>query len=277
MSLSKKSTIIVENLRKKQMMESISAGKRLDERSLDETRPIEIELDVIKKASGSAWVKLGKTEVVAGIKVETGEPFEGLENSGALIITAEVLPIASPHIEPGPPDEETIELARVVDRGVRESEMLELSKLVLVPGKIVYTIFVDCSIINVDGNLLDATSYAVVTALASCKLPVFEIKDDNVVDTGRTQEPPITTIPVSVTTVKIGDYLLLDPNTEEEACMDARLTITTNSKGSIVAMQKGLKGYFTVDEVKSIADNAISKGEEIRAKLKELIHHGKEE
>jgi exosome complex component RRP42 len=275
MSISKKSPIIVENLRKKQMRESVSAGKRLDERGLDETRPIEIEVNVIKKASGSAWVKLGKTEVVAGVKVETGEPFEGLENSGALIITAEVLPIASPHIEPGPPDEETIELARVVDRGVRESEMLDLSKLVLVPGKIVYTIFVDCSIINVDGNLFDATSYAVVAALSSCKLPVFEIKDDKVVDTGRTQEPPITTTPISVTTVKIGDNLLLDPNIEEEACMDARLTITTNSKGSIVAMQKGLKGYFTIDEVKNIAGKARTAGEDIRAKLQELIKLGK--
>jgi exosome complex component RRP42 len=275
MSISKKSPIIVENLRKKQMRESVSGGKRLDERGLDETRPIEIEVNVIKKASGSAWVKLGKTEVVAGVKVETGEPFEGLENSGALIITAEVLPIASPHIEPGPPDEETIELARVVDRGVRESEMLDLSKLVLVPGKIVYTIFVDCSIINVDGNLFDATSYAVVAALSSCKLPVFEVKDDKVVDTGRTQEPPITTTPISVTTVKIGDYLLLDPNSEEEACMDARLTITTNSKGSIVAMQKGLKGYFTVDEVKNIAGKARTTGEDIRAKLQELIKIGK--
>jgi len=275
MSLSKKSTIIVENLRKKQMRESISAGKRLDERSLDEIRPLQIEIDVIKKASGSAWVKLGKTQVIAGVKVETGEPFEGLENSGAMIITAEVLPIASPHIEPGPPDEETIELARVVDRGVRESEMLDLSKLVLVPGKIVYTIFVDCSIINVDGNLFDATSYAVVSALASCKLPIFEIKDDKVVETGKTQEPPITTIPVSITTVRIGDYLLLDPNTEEEACMDARLTITTNSKGSIVAMQKGLKGYFTVDEVKGIVDKARIKGEEIRVKLEGLIKLGK--
>jgi exosome complex component RRP42 len=275
MSISKKSPIIVENLRKKQMRESVSGGKRLDERGLDETRPIEIEVNVIKKASGSAWVKLGKTEVVAGVKVETGEPFEGLENSGALIITAEVLPIASPHIEPGPPDEETIELARVVDRGVRESEMLDLSKLVLVPGKIVYTIFVDCSIINVDGNLFDATSYAVVAALSSCKLPVFEVKDDKVVDTGRTQEPPITTTPISVTTVKIGDYLLLDPNIEEEACMDARLTITTNSKGSIVAMQKGLKGYFTVDEVKNIAGKARTTGEDIRAKLQELIKIGK--
>ncbi len=275
MSLSKKSTIIVENLRKKQMRESISAGKRFDERSLDEIRPLQIEIDVIKKASGSAWVKLGKTQVIAGVKVETGEPFEGLENSGAMIITAEVLPIASPHIEPGPPDEETIELARVVDRGVRESEMLDLSKLVLVPGKIVYTIFVDCSIINVDGNLFDATSYAVVSALASCKLPIFEIKDDKVVETGKTQEPPITTIPVSITTVRIGDYLLLDPNTEEEACMDARLTITTNSRGSIVAMQKGLKGYFTVDEVKGIADKARIKGEEIRVKLEGLIKLGK--
>src|SRR5215510_12448743 len=160
------------------MRELARIGKRLDGRSLDEYRPLKIETNVIQKANGSAWVKLGNTEVVAGVKVETGEPFEGLENSGALIITAEVLPIASPHVEPGPPDEETIEHARVVDRGVRESEMLDLSKLVLVPGKIVYTIFVDCSVINVDGNLLDATSYAVVSALASCKMPVFEIKDD---------------------------------------------------------------------------------------------------
>lgn len=274
MSISRKSTIIVENLRKRQMRESISSGKRLDGRSLDEIRPLEVELDVIKKANGSAWVKLGKTEVVAGIKVETGEPFEGLENSGAMIITAEVLPIASPHIEPGPPDEETIELARVVDRGVRESEMLDLSKLVLIPGKVVYTIFVDCSIINVDGNLFDATSYAVVAALASCKLPVFVIKDDKVIDTGKTQDPPITTIPVSVTTVKIGENLLLDPDTEEEACMDARLTINTNSNGSIVAMQKGLKGYFSVDEVKSIAERARIKGAEIREKLKGMIDLG---
>jgi len=162
----------------------------------------------------------------------------------------------------------------VVDRGVRESEMLDLSKLVLVPGKIVYTIFVDCSVINVDGNLLDATSYAVVSALASCKLPVFEIKDDKVVETGKMQEPPITTLPISVTTVKIGDYLISDPSTEEEACMDARLTISTNSKGSIVAMQKGLKGYFSIEDVKNIAEKATVKGEEIRAKIKGLINIG---
>ena len=116
MSLSKKSPIVIEQLRKRQMLDLITNGKRLDGRSLEDIRDLEIEIDIIKKADGSAKVRLGNSEVIAGVKVETGAPFEGLENKGALIVTAEVLPIASPYIEPGPPDEETIELARVDDR-----------------------------------------------------------------------------------------------------------------------------------------------------------------
>ena len=274
MSSSKRSTIIVEHLRKQQMWDAISKGKRLDGRNLDGTRPIEIEQDIIKKANGSAKVKLGNSEVVAGVKVETGEPFEGLENKGALILSAEVLPTASPYSEPGPPDEETIELARVVDRGIRESHMIDLDKLVLVPGKIVYTIFVDCSVINTDGNLFDATSYAVVSALVSSKLPVFEIQDGKVVDTGNKQDPPITTIPISITAVRIGDVVILDPTAEEEACMDARITITTNSNGHYTALQKGSTGAFTIEQIKKAADIARIKGEEIRNKLKELPKTG---
>ncbi|MFL6368863.1 MAG: exosome complex protein Rrp42 [Nitrososphaeraceae archaeon] len=274
MSSSKRSAIIVEHLRKQQMWDSISKGKRLDGRNLDEIRPIEIEFDIIKKANGSAKVKLGNTEVVAGVKVETGEPFEGLENKGALILSAEVLPTASPYSEPGPPDEETIELARVVDRGVRESQMVDLDKLVLIPGKTVYTIFVDCSIINTDGNLFDATLYAVISALISSKLPVFEIQDGKVVDIGNRQDPPITTIPISITAVKIGDAVILDPTSEEEACMDARITITTNSDGHFTALQKGSTGAFTIEQIKKAAETARIKGEDIRTKLKELSNTG---
>src|ERR671915_312977 len=245
MSSSKRSTIIVEHLRKQQMWDALSRGKRLDDRDFSEARELVIETDVIKKANGSARVKLGDTEVIAGVKVETGEPFEGLENKGALIISAEVLPTASPYIEPGPPDEETIELARVVDRGIRESEMLDLDKLVLVPGKIVYTVFVDCSVLNTDGN---------------------------VVDTGKLQDPPLTTVPVSITAVRIGDTILLDPTAEEEACMNARITITTNSNSEYAAIQKGFAGGFTRDQIKKVAEVARIKGEEVRAKLQELTN-----
>src|ERR671932_485369 len=274
MSSSKRSTIIVEQLRKQQMLEALSRGKRLDGRNFDSYRDLEIEIGIIDKANGSARVKLGNTEVIAGIKVETGEPFEGLENKGALIMSAEVLPTASAHVEPGPPDEDTIELARVVDRGVRESQMLDLDKLSLIPGKIVYTIFVDCSIINTDGNLFDATSYAVVSALISSKLPIFEIQDGKVVDTGNKMDPPITTMPISITAVRIGDAVILDPTSEEEACMDARITITTNSDGHFTAMQKGSTGAFTIEQLKRAAETARIKGEMVRTKLKELSGSG---
>jgi exosome complex component RRP42 len=256
------------------MWDAISKGKRLDGRSLDELRTLNVELDIIKKANGSAKVNLGNSEVVAGVKVETGEPFEGLENKGALIVSAEVLPTASPFVEPGPPDEETVELARVVDRGVRESEMIDLDQLALIPGEIVYTIFVDCSITNTDGNLFDCTSYAVVSALMSCKLPVFEIQDNKVIDTGMIKPTPVTTIPVSITAARIGDSIILDPTAEEEACMDARITITTNSDNNFTAVQKGATGTFTTEQVKSILDTARSKGEEVRGKLKELVRIG---
>jgi exosome complex component RRP42 len=251
------------------MWDALAKGKRLDGRDFGEQRPLEIETDVIKKANGSARVKLGYSEVIAGVKVSTGEPFEGLENKGALIVSAEILPIASPHVEPGPPDEEVVELARVVDRGVRESEMIDLEQLVLVPGQTVYTVFVDCSVVNVDGNLFDATSYAVVAALLGARLPVLEMQDGKVVDTGNTRDMPITTIPVSITAARIGDYVLTDPAAEEEACMDARITITTNEDG-LCAIQKGFTGSFTADQIKKAVETARIKGQEIREKLRGL-------
>jgi exosome complex component RRP42 len=65
-----------------------------------------------------------------------------------------------------------------------------------------------------------------------------------------------------------------DPTAEEEACMDARITITTNSSGDYTAIQKGSTGAFTIEQIKKAADTARIKGEEIRNKLKELPKTG---
>ena len=147
--------------------------------------------------------------------------------------------------------------------------MIDLDQLALVPGKIVYTIFVDCSVINADGNLFDATSYAVVASLLTAKLPILEMKDEKVSDTGNTRPMPVTTVPVSITAARIGEHVLVDPSSEEEGCMDARITITTTDEG-ICAIQKGSTGAFTVEQLKKSAETARIKGEEVRAKLKEL-------
>ena len=261
---------LIDELKSSQIRELLQQGKRIDGRAFDEQRPLSIEIGVIPKANGSARVHLGNTEVVTGIKVQPDRPFPDLGDKGIFICTAEILPLAHPSAEPGPPSPDVIELARVVDRGIRESGMVDLSKLVLVENKSVIGIFADNSVIDHDGNLFDACSYASTAAILNTKIPKWEMQDDTpVLVEGKESDAPITTIPVSVTMGRIGEYIIVDPDGEEWSCLDARITITTNSDGNIVALQKGGKDGFTLEQLKKCGETSISVGAKIRETIKQ--------
>jgi len=262
-------SFVVETIKKNQIVEALSKGKRLDGRGLNELRKLEIKTHVIEKANGSAMVTLGDTQVLAGVKVDKGTPFPDTPDKGLLIVGAEVLPMAAAYLEAGPPDESAIELARVVDRGVRESEMIDVASLVIKEGKWVYSVFVDVNILNADGNLFDATSYAVVSALLTAKMPKFVLEGDVVKDTGERVPLPVSKIPISVTVASINNTLVLDPTEEEEAVMDARITLDTEDGGNLCAGQKGEPGYLTPEQILTAAEWSIARGKEIRQRIKE--------
>ena len=265
-------SVILDQLKRDRILDLLKEDKRIDGRALDEQRPLSIETGVIPKANGSARIKLGNTEVITGVKIQPDKPFPDLGDKGILICTAEILPLADPRVEPGPPTEEVIELARVVDRGIRETEMIDLRQLVLKEDKSVIGLFIDSSVIDSDGNLFDACSYASVTAILSCTVPKYELKDDvPVLVEGVTSKPPLKTVPVSVTMARIGNYIVVDPTAEEEACMDARITITTNSEGNICALQKGGSDGFTVDQLVRCSEVALSVGTKIRKRFEQLM------
>lgn len=264
-----KKNYVVETIRKAEMAEVLAKGKRLDGRALDEHRPLKIQTGIIQKANGSALVTLGSTEVIAGVKIATGTPFPDTPDKGLLVVNAEILPLASAYAEAGPPSEDAIELARVVDRGVRESEMVDMTKLCLIPGKTVYTVFVDVNIMNVDGNLFDATSYAVVSALRTAKMKKYKVKDEKVEETEDVVPVPVGRIPVSVTMARIGDSMVVDPDSEEEGAMDMRITITTDDDGDICASQKGEASTISPAQVLQAADTSIKVGKEIRKQIKD--------
>ncbi|CDI05272.1 exosome complex protein Rrp42 [Candidatus Nitrosotenuis uzonensis] len=262
---------ILDDLKKKKVLSLIKEGQRIDGRALDEPRQITIDVGVIPKAEGSARIRLGDTEVVCGVKIQPDKPFPDLGDRGIFICTAEILPLADPSVEPGPPGEEVIELARVVDRGIRESGMIDLTKLVLEKNKSVIGLFVDNSVTDYDGNLFDACSYASVASILSCRVPKWELVNDTpTLVEGQFSEPPITTIPVSVTMGKIGDTIIVDPNADEWACMDARITMTTNNAGNICAIQKGGTDGFTVEQLMQCSKVAISTGAKIREIIKSI-------
>ena len=141
-------------------------NERLDGRKFDEFRkPVEISYDVSNKAEGSARVKIGKTEVIAGVKMDVGKPYADSSDKGNLMVGAERLPVSNPEFLPGPPNAQTIELARIIDRGIRESGMIDLKKLCIKEGELVWNIIIDIYTINDDGNLIDASALAAIAAL----------------------------------------------------------------------------------------------------------------
>jgi exosome complex component RRP42 len=258
---------VITKVKQKQIAQLIEKGKRLDGRELTDYREIKIEQGIIERAEGSARILLGKTEVVVGIKVEMGEPFSDTPNEGVLTVNAELVPLASPRFEPGPPDENSIELARIVDRGIRESKAIDTGKLCIEPGKKVFVVFVDVYVLNHDGNLIDASALAAMAALLNTKMGKYEVEDGEVKMKPGYEQLPLKKRPITVTCAKIGGRIVVDPWLDEEQVMDARISIAFDDDDNICAIQKGGTGYFEPKELFEAARIAKEKAKELRKKL----------
>jgi exosome complex component RRP42 len=252
------SRAVISEIRKNHILELLSAGKRIDGRGPEDIREVSVATGVIESADGSAIARYGQTEVIVGVKIIPGTPFADTPGKGVLTTGAELIPMAHPLFESGPPGEEAIELARVVDRGIRESGMVDVEKLCIKEGEEVWMCFIDIYALNYDGNLFDATNLAAVAALRTAVIPMEQYKK------GKNVPLPVTCTPISVTAAKIGNTLILDPNFDEEQISSARLTVTTDDNGNYRAMQKGGKGAITLDDLTQCLDMSRDKGKEIR-------------
>jgi exosome complex component RRP42 len=259
---------IIPTIRKQRILKLASEGTREDGRKLDQFRPIEIKNNYVEVCEGSAMVRLGATTVIAGVSTDLGEPYPDIPNQGVMITGAELIPMADPSFEAGPPREDAVELARVVDRGIRESQALDVEKLCVTPGELVRLVFLDIHILDNDGNLFDACGIAAMTALATARMHDVDENGKKL----ETRSPlPIRKIAVPCTFAKIKDYLLLDPSLEEERSADSRLTISTEDNGNICAIQKGEIGGFRVEDVMRAAEISRVKGEEVRQMIKRCV------
>ena len=271
---------ILPSIKREYLIKLAKNEKRADGRAFDEYRNIEIEPGIISKAEGSAKVKIGKTQVLAGVKMDIGDPYPDIPEEGVMTTAAELIPLASPDFEAGPPRENAVELARVVDRGIRESELIQVDKLCIEPYERVWMIFIDIHILDHDGNLFDAASLASLTALYNTLVPIErlrpsleKIQDSHPIIKKYLEEHPndyklpLKDPPISCTSVKYNGIVVMDPSLDEEETAEARLTVATDKNGHIRAMQKGLNGAFTQEEIKKVIKASIDNGKKIRELL----------
>jgi exosome complex component RRP42 len=245
------------------------SGKRMDGRkNPDGFRDFQIEYDISKNAEGSARVKLGKTDVIVGVKLSVDKPYPDDLDKGTIIVNAEFSPMASPDFESGPPSGDSIELARIIDRGIRESQAIDFKKLCIVKGEKVWIVFIDIYVMNHSGNLIGAAALGTIAALSRVYFP--KLNEDYTVDfkeKGK-NKLEIEKVPVTCTFAKVNDMYLVDPSDKEEKIMDCRLVITTTEPNKINAMQKSGGDGLTEEEISKNIDRAVELSKDIRKLLK---------
>ncbi|MHC1577426.1 MAG: exosome complex protein Rrp42 [Candidatus Methanospirareceae archaeon] len=261
---------IMDEIKQNYVANLVASGKREDGRGFREFREISVERGVAERAEGSARVKIGDSDVLVGVKLDVGAPFPDTPNKGVIITNAELVPLASPEFESGPPREDSVQLARVVDRGIRGSEAIDLERLCIEEGEKVWIVFIDIHILDNGGNLVDAAALGAISALLNARIPFEKWGLPAPAGEGEKEEGressrlPIRETPVAVTTAKIEGKILVDPNVNEENAATTKLTVISNADGSLSGMQKSGSGGLKEDEVLEMVELGIEKAGEIR-------------
>ncbi len=269
---------IISKIERDYIISNLKKEERIDGRGLWEYREFQIKNDIIASAEGSADVSLGATKIITGLKYEIGEPFPDLPDEGVCTVMAELLPLASPLFERGPPDEQSIELARVVDRGIRHADCVQTKKLCIKEREAVYILFVDLYVINYAGNLIDAGGVSALTTLISAHIPEGVWNEDKRETdwTGKyiTGETLIKELPFVITYGKIDDIIFLDPSLPEELVCDGKISISVTEE-KITSIQKSGAATFSIDEIKTLGEKSLEIGKKLRKDLNLLQYLSK--
>ncbi len=270
------SKFIIPNLQKEKIEAFLAEDKRLDGRKSDEYRELFVEDGISKNSASAVRVKFGKTEVIAGVHLALATPYPDSPNEGTFMTSAELHPMASQQFDIGRPGINAIELARVIDRGIRESGFIDFKGLCIREGEKVWQVFVDIVAINDDGNILDVAGLAALIALGRARMPIYNEDEDKVDGYSETEGIPLDkdVLSFSMTFHKIGGRIVADVSKEEEAISDFRLTIAVGDNGGeprITAMQKGKPGVITAEDMETILKLVEVKWSEMFPKVKELV------
>lgn len=200
---------------------------RIDNRELNQLRPVTFERGYTKHAEGSVLVCFGDTKVLCTASVEAGVP-RWLKGQGQGWITAEygMLPRATNtrnqrEAARGKQSGRTQEIQRLIGRSLRA--MVDLSKL----GE--NTIYVDCDVIQADGG----TRTASITGAAVAMIDALETLQQK----KKLKADPLIGLVAAVSVGIKNSEVYLDLNYEEDSSCDTDLNVIMTQKGEFIEIQ----------------------------------------
>ncbi len=200
---------------------------RIDNRRLDQLRPVKVQTSYLATAEGSAYIELGNTRVLCAATLEDTVP-HWLRGSGRGWVTAEyaMLPRSTATRTPrevvrGRQSGRTLEIQRLIGRSLRT--VVDMEAL----GE--RTVVVDCDVIQADGGTRTASITGAYIALAQAvrQLVEFQAISSN----------PLRGA-VAATSVGIVDgEPMLDLCYEEDAKAAVDMNVVMTAAGEFVELQ----------------------------------------
>ncbi|XP_034825015.1 exosome complex component RRP45 [Maniola hyperantus] len=233
--------VFLSNCEKSFVQKIISEGHRLDGRSYNESRKLDIKFG---SEYGSCIVSIGETKVLAQVSCEVVQPKQIRPNEGILYINVEISPMAAPQFEANRQTDLTVYLNRLLEKCYKDSKCIDLESLCIVVEEKVWSLRVDIKILNHDGNLIECSSIATLASLAHFKRPDVTRSGDNIIIHTLAEKDPIPTVlyhyPVCLTfAIFKNNILVSDPShIEEGVCTSATEDGDTSGGLLVVGMNQ---------------------------------------
>ncbi|XP_053659414.1 uncharacterized protein LOC128708461 [Anopheles marshallii] len=265
---------VLTNNEKSFVQKAILESIRIDGRTLDEFRKLRISF-------GSEWglvhVILGETRALARVTCEVVEPKATRPNEGMLFVNVELGPMAAPHFDGGRQSDECVQLNRILERALKDSGCVDLESLCLVSEEKVWTLRVDVTVLNHEGNTIDCCSIAALTALAHFKRPDITVDGENVIVHTMEEKDPIKVtlfhypICVSYGIFNQGKIAIADPTYLEERVAEAKMVFGINSYGELCGLHLGGTTLTSADLLLRTSSKASKRARLVVEKIKAAI------
>lgn len=265
--------VLLSDAEKTYIWDGVEVDLRNDGRKRNDYRPMELETDIVTHASGSARLRLANTDILVGVKAEIDTPYSESPEAGKIEFFVDCSANATPVFEGRGGEDLANEISSALFQAYN---VLPLNDLCIVSAYSCWKLYVDILILECGGNLYDAVSLAVKAALHNARIPKvtgryidganvdLELSDD-LFDCWRLD---VSTAPCLVTLCKIGEYFIVDPTVEEEACSTGSIVVAVTGKGMITGIFKIGEGSF---HPKAVCD-AVEVAEIIGKELNETLN-----
>ncbi|HKF13826.1 MAG TPA: ribonuclease PH [Gaiellaceae bacterium] len=230
---------------------------RADGRRPDELRTLELVVDYLEQAQGSALISFGRTRVLCTASVEEGVP-RWLKGSGRGWMTAEygLLPASTGERTPreasaGRQKGRTVEIQRLIGRSLRAVTDLEAL------GE--RTLWLDCDVLQADGGTRCA---AISGAYVAARRALDRL------GLGRTLTDSVAAVSVGL----VDGEALLDLDYSEDSRAEVDVNVVMSGDARLIEVQATAEGQrFSRDQLDEMLDLSAAGIEEISIAQRDAV------